>query len=62
MPLVRQNCVTAELLRKAGFKGRISSIAKYPNEEEPLSESGVDSVFNLYDEAGTGFAQRAFGQ
>ncbi len=59
MPLVRQNSLTAKLIRAQGFKGKIASIAKFPNEEEPLLNAGVDSVFNLYEEAGNGFAQSA---
>lgn len=57
MPVVRQNCVAAKFIRSRGYKGKISSIAKYPNEELPLLESGIDTVFNLYAEAGIGFAQ-----
>lgn len=59
MPLVRQNCITAKLIRSQGFKGTISSIAKYPNDETPLLDAGIDNVFNLYAEAGTGFAKSA---
>jgi len=57
MPLVRQNCIAAKLVRSHGFKGTISSIAKYPNDEKALFEAGIDKVFNLYAEAGTGFAK-----
>lgn len=57
MPLVRQNSITASLIRAQGFKGVISSIAKFPNEEEILLDAGVDKVFNLYAEAGYGFAK-----
>lgn len=57
MPLVRQNCVAAQLIRKQGFKGTISSIAKFPDDEPVLLDHEIDSVFNLYAEAGTGFAK-----
>lgn len=57
MPLIRQNCATAELIRARGFTGNISSIAKYPNDEPILLNHKIDSVFNLYAEAGTGFAK-----
>ncbi len=59
MPLVRQNCMTAKHIRSLGFKGTISSIAKYPNDEKALLDAGIDNVFNLYAEAGTGFAKSA---
>ncbi len=59
MPLVRQNCIAANLIRARGFKGTISSIAKFPSDEESLLKAGIDKVFNLYAEAGTGFANSA---
>ena len=57
MPMVRQNCIAAKYIRQQGYKGKISSTSKYPNEEPPLVESGIDTVFNLYAEAGIGFAK-----
>ncbi len=32
-------------------------VAKYPDEVVALQEAGVDSAFNLYAEAGAGFAE-----
>lgn len=57
MPIARQNSITAEIIRMSGFKGKISATSKNHNDEEFLKESGIDNVFNLYAEAGTGFAQ-----
>jgi hypothetical protein len=36
------------------------AVLKYPDEIESLKQAGVDSVFNLYTEAGTGFANNAY--
>lgn len=59
MPLVNQNLEAAKYLRENGYRGKISSIAKYSNEIPILEEAGINSAFNLYDEAGVGFAQNA---
>ena len=45
-----------EQLRNIGFEGRIAATAKFPDEEEALRRNGATSVFNIYREAGTGFA------
>jgi hypothetical protein len=42
--------------RKYGFKGQIAASARYPDELQELQELGVDAAFNIYAEAGTGFA------
>ncbi len=46
-----------KLIRKHGFKGRIAASAKYPDEVEELQKMGVEAAFNLYAEAGVGFAR-----
>ena len=43
-------------LREISFDGRIAATARYPDEDERLHEAGVNAVFNIYTEAGTGFA------
>lgn len=59
MPVLRQNALAAKFIRDQGYKGRISSIVKYTKNTEKLMAAGVDQVFNLFEEAGTGFAQNA---
>ena len=56
MPNHDQQLRAAKLLRRQGFKGRIAATAKYADEIEDLQENGVDAAFNLYAEAGAGFA------
>jgi len=46
-------------LRLAGYLGKIASIAKYEDEREELISAGIDVVFNLYSEAGFGFAEES---
>ena len=48
-----------KLLKLSDYKGRIAAIARYEDERETLVDMGVDSVFNYYVEAGTGFAEES---
>lgn len=57
MPEVSENVFAAEHLSKEGYTGSIGAIAKYPEDEQTLLDAGVHQVFNLYAEAGAGFAQ-----
>jgi glutathione-regulated potassium-efflux system ancillary protein KefC len=52
-----ENVFAAEHLIKEGFDGLIGAIAKFPDDEAVLEKAGVQMVFNLYAEAGAGFAQ-----
>jgi Trk K+ transport system NAD-binding subunit len=56
LPNLEANLSALEQLRVIQFAGRISATARYPDENEILLEAGADSVFNIYAEAGTGFA------
>lgn len=55
-PNVDTNKEAAKLARYWGFKGNISATSVYPDEQEELIESGVNTVFNIYAEAGAGLA------
>ncbi len=57
MPNVEENCYAARQLRKLGFPGHIAATAKYDEELGRLRSAGADFVFNLYAEAGEGFAE-----
>ena len=46
-------------LKLSHYKGHIAAIARYEDERHQLVEFGVDSVFNYYVEAGTGFAEES---
>ncbi|MGK0291546.1 MAG: glutathione-regulated potassium-efflux system ancillary protein KefC [bacterium] len=56
-PHLRTNSITASLARSFNFKGFISAAVKYPEEDKILKEAGVDAVFNIYSEAGSGLTQ-----
>jgi len=59
MPNYLENLFAARQLRKLNYTGKLAAVAKYSDEVEGLREAGVDSAFNLYDEAGAGFAEHA---
>jgi len=56
MPIHQANMVAAKRLKEIGFAGKIAATSKYVDEEEALKGIGVDSTFNIYAEAGVGFA------
>jgi len=61
-PNLQTNIAAAKLARRWGFREFISASAKYPDDKEKLIESGVDAVFNIYDEAGAGLAMHGKNQ
>lgn len=52
------NLAVAQLIREFGFQVSLASIAKFDDHVEELKAAGVEEVFNLYAEAGAGFAER----
>lgn len=57
MPHSQANTFALEQIRQLGYKGKIAAIARYEDEEAILRELGVDAAFNIYREAGNGFAR-----
>jgi len=62
MPNHKAQVAALILLRAHGFQGRVAASAKYPDEVEALQALGVEAAFNLYAEAGSGFAQHVSKQ
>jgi len=56
LPNLQANLDALEQLREISFSGRIAATARFPDEEELLRQSGATAVFNIYTEAGVGFA------
>lgn len=56
LPTHQANISVVRRLQEENTSCRIVSIANYPDEAEELKELGVDFVFNVYAEAGIGFA------
>lgn len=56
LPNLQANLNALEQLRKKSFAGRIAATARFPDEENLLRQAGATAVFNIYTEAGSGFA------
>lgn len=56
LPKLATNLAVLEQLEAASFSGRIAATAKFADEEAALRDAGADTVFNIYTEAGAGFA------
>lgn len=61
VPDLEAKTFAAIQLRKRGFKGLVSSTNVYPRERDAILQSGCDTTFNYYDEAGVGFAEHTWG-
>ena len=65
LPTHKTNMNAALRLRERGYRGRIAATTKYRDEEDALKAIGVEYTFNIYTEAGLGFAnelQKFVGQ
>lgn len=56
MPHHQGNQIALSQLKQRNYKGQIAAIAEYPDQLEELIEKGVHAAFNIYSEAGAGFA------
>ena len=59
LPKLSSNLAVLAELKAASFAGKIAVTAKFDDEVELLEEAGATSVFNIYTEAGAGFASHA---
>jgi predicted Kef-type K+ transport protein len=62
LPNLQANLDALEQLRGISFSGRTAAIARFPDEVKVLQESGATAVFNIYTEAGAGFAEHVEAQ
>ena len=56
LPNLQANLDALEQLQKISFSGRVAAVARFSDEEELLRNCGATAVFNIYTEAGVGFA------
>ena len=56
LPNLEANLDALEQMRRISYSGRVAATARFPDEVEKLRKRGVDAVFNIYTEAGIGFA------
>ncbi len=57
LPEHTANMTAVAQLTEIKFAGSIAATAKFDDEVEELKEAGAHAVFNLYAEAGYGFAE-----
>ncbi|ATX81618.1 transporter, CPA2 family [Mariprofundus ferrinatatus] len=57
LPSQKANMSAAMRLKEMGYQGRIAATTKFRDEEDALKAVGVDLTFNIYTEAGLGFAK-----
>lgn len=62
LPNIKANLDALDQLAQLNFHGKIAATAQYADEEQLLREAGVAAVFNIYTEAGVGFADHIVGQ
>lgn len=60
MPKHQANMFAVEQLRKAEFRGGIAAIAMYDDQREELLRAGVHAAYNIFGEAGAGFAEHVY--
>ena len=60
MPKHGANVHAAEALQRHGFDGVVAATGKFDDEVKELRGLGLDTAFNLYNEAGAGFADHVF--
>ncbi len=62
LPNLQANLDALEQLREISFPGRIFATARFHEEEKLLRQAGATAVFNIYTEAGAGFAEHVEAQ
>lgn len=62
LPKLNTTIEVVEQLANASFEGQVAATSKFPDEVERLKKHGVNIVFNIYTEAGTGFATHVAAQ
>jgi predicted Kef-type K+ transport protein len=56
MPEYRSNMYAVQQIKRGDFHGFIGALAKFADQARMLKDAGVHAVFNMYAEAGSGFA------
>ena len=57
LPNLAANLAVLDQLEAASFDGQVAAVARFHDEIEPLEQAGASTVFNVYAEAGAGFAE-----
>ncbi|MGQ0657069.1 MAG: cation:proton antiporter domain-containing protein [Chromatiales bacterium] len=60
LPDVQANQFAARQLRRRGFRGLISAASRHPEDARAIAAAGASMTFNIFDEAGVGFAEHVW--
>jgi predicted Kef-type K+ transport protein len=61
LPNHEEDLQAARELAETGYRGKIAATVKFDDQVEALHQAGIHAAFNLYAEAGAGFAEHASG-
>jgi Trk K+ transport system NAD-binding subunit len=61
LPNHEEDLLAARELAETGYQGKIAATVKFDDDIEALQQAGIHAAFNLYEEAGAGFAAHACG-
>ncbi len=56
LPDPKTSIFSTQQMKERGYKGQITASVRYEDEILLLKDAGIDGVYNLYEEAGVGFA------
>ncbi len=56
LPDLKTGIFAIQQMKERGYKGQITASVRYEDEMHLLKEAGISAVYNLYEEAGAGFA------
>ena len=62
LPKLSTTLSVLEQLEATQFSGRVAATARYPDDVDALKQAGAVTVFNVYTEAGSGFAAHVASQ
>ena len=62
LPNLAANLAVLDELKASSFSGQVAATARFEDEIEPLKQAGASTVFNVYAEAGSGFATHVASQ
>lgn len=60
LPNLEANLRVISQLKAMNYPAKLAAIVHYADEEETLREMGISAVYNIYTQAGAGFAEHAF--
>ncbi len=62
LPKLTANLAVLKQLEASQYSGKVAACARYSDDAERLQQAGVGTVFNIYTEAGAGFAAHVVEQ